>query len=439
MISLIAKFRSITKKEENKELIFHSFLSVIVRIGGAGAAFLMNVVVARYLGAGESGYFFLAVTVTTLLATLGRFGSDVTVLRFVSVHSEAGEWNKVHGIMSIIMRWTILPVSALTILVCIFSKPIAVYFFHKEAFQWPLFYTALSMPFFAAYNVHAMALQARRKVWLSVTNLRILTPAFLMILIIGFSPHDSISTSIYYLIACVVNLLLGYYWWIRTALPANGEKTFDKELLWKSCSALWIIASMQQLVLWSGQFIAGIFNSPEEVAQLAVSRTTASLITFILLAVNNVSAPRFAAMYSQGEMKKLKNYARNTTRLMTLVALPITLGIWLFPTLIMSLFGKGFIGGVWLLRILALGQFVNVITGSVGYLLTMSGHEKELKKIRILNAALAVVLALILNPLLGAIGSALATAIALASSNLMAMRLVKKKLGFNTMSILGFK
>ena len=442
MVGLIKKkIRSLTKIEENKELLVHSLLSVGVRIGGAGAAFLMNVVVARYLGASEAGYFFLATTVTTLLATVCRIGADVTVLRFVSIHSELGEWDKVHGLMRIIMRWTFIPVSIVTIIVCFFSKQIAISCFNKPEFQPALFWTALSMPFFAAYNIHAMALQGRKKVLLSVSNLRVLTPLFLITLIFIFSPHNSKLTSVYYLIACVLNLIIGYYWWLKNVMPATSEKNFDKKKLWQTCWPIWIIAIMNQTLVWGGQFVAGIFNSPAEVAQLAVARTTVSLITFILAAVNNVSAPRFAIMYNQGKMTELKNYARNTTRLMTIIALPITILMWIFPTQIMHLFGKDFsVGNAGLiLGILAIGQFINVATGSVGYLLTMSGHEKQLKNVGIFSAILSIVLAFILNYYFGAVGSALSSAIAMASSNLMAVGLVKKKLGFNTMSILGFK
>ena len=103
----------------------------------------------------------------------------------------------------------------------------------------------------------------------------------------------------------------------------------------------------------------------------------------------------------------------------------------------MSLFGKGFEGGAWYLRVLSLGQFINVITGCVGYLLTMSGHEKDMRNITVINGVLAIVLALILNPIFGAMGSAISTAIAVAVSNLMAVGMVQKRLGFNTLNILG--
>jgi O-antigen/teichoic acid export membrane protein len=142
-------------------------------------------------------------------------------------------------------------------------------------------------------------------------------------------------------------------------------------------------------------------------------------------------------MYHQGKMKELKNYARNTTRLMVAVGLPVAVIVWCFPGYIMSMFGKDFTSGLWLLRVLTLGQFVNVATGSVGYLLVMSGHEKDMRNIAILNGILAIVLALILNPIYGAMGSAISTAVAVATSNIMAVNAVKKRLGFNMLSILG--
>lgn len=439
MPTLISKFQVFKKKEENKELVKDSFVSLLVRIGGAIAAFFVNVVAARYLGAEQAGYFFLAVTVSTLMATVGRVGADQTILRFVSIYGEQKQWNKVHAAVRKIIGWSSFLLIGLTALISIFSKQISVYLFHKPELQWPLFWCTISIPFFATYNVHGMALQGRRKVLLSVTSLKILTPLFLMLLMVAFTPGEGTAASIYYLIACFLNLIIARYWWKKNIPRATAKEDLDSAELWKSCNPLWIVAIMNVVTAWGGQFIAGIFNTPEELAQLAVARNTTTLVSFILTAVNNVSAPRFAIMYHQGKMNQLKNYARNSTLLMTLAALPITLFIWLYPEFILALFGKDFKEGAWLLRILAAGQFVSVISGSVAYLLNMTGHERDMRNIMTINAILSVVLALILNPIYGATGSAVATAIAVASTNLMAVGLVKKRLGFSTISIFGFK
>jgi O-antigen/teichoic acid export membrane protein len=122
---------------------------------------------------------------------------------------------------------------------------------------------------------------------------------------------------------------------------------------------------------------------------------------------------------------------------MTLIALPIVILVCAFPSFIMSAFGKGFTdqAGIWILCILSIGQFINVITGSVQYLLMMSGHERDIRNITIINGIFALLLAIILTPFYGAVGAAVATSVAVASQNLMAVGMVKKRLGFNTLAI----
>ena len=192
---------------------------------------------------------------------------------------------------------------------------------------------------------------------------------------------------------------------------------------------------MSQAVQWSGQLISGAYVPSEEIAMLAVAQRTAVLTSFILMAVNMVVAPKFAALYKQGKTIELQNIAVFATRLMTLFALPVVGFMLLFSEWLMWLFGEEYKAGANLLRILAVGQFINVITGSVGFLLTMSGHERDMRNVVLFSGPLAIVLALVLTPLYGVTGAAVATAISVASQNLLAVAMVKKRLGFNTLAI----
>ena len=175
--------------------------------------------------------------------------------------------------------------------------------------------------------------------------------------------------------------------------------------------------------------------APEQLAILAVARRTAILTSFILMAVNLVVAPKFAALYKQGKTNELESIALQATRLMVLFALPIVGFMLLFPEWLMWLFGEEYKAGANLLRILAVGQFINVMTGSVGFLLSMSGHERDLRNVVFICGPMAIILALILTPLYGVTGAAVATAIALASQNLLAVGMVKRRLGFNTLAV----
>ncbi len=87
-----------------------------------------------------------------------------------------------------------------------------------------------------------------------------------------------------------------------------------------------------------------------------------------------------------------------------------------------------------MLVILALGHFIYVATGPVGYLLLMTGHEKVERNNVFLSAGISILLGLLLIPPYGIVGAAVATVIALVFKNLNSVRLVRKYLSISVWS-----
>ena len=83
--------------------------------------------------------------------------------------------------------------------------------------------------------------------------------------------------------------------------------------------------------------------------------------------------------------------------------------------------------------ILATGQFVNVVTGSVVYLLMMSGNERLMRN----NLLFCLSIGLLINPWLissyGIIGGAIGATFILSIQNIIAVILVYRKLGILTL------
>ncbi|MCP3907287.1 MAG: hypothetical protein GY712_04650 [Oceanicoccus sp.] len=188
-----------------------------------------------------------------------------------------------------------------------------------------------------------------------------------------------------------------------------------------------------QVVQWAPQLMLGAWASAENVAFLAVAQRTAMLTSFVLFAVNAIAAPKFAAMHAKGDSIGLQRMAIWSVRLMLLAAVPALMLMLLAPEWLMSLFGEEFRTASTALMILALGQFVNIATGSVGYLLSMTGHERELRNNAIVSAVVGLVLGTVLIPAYGLLGASIATAVAVASQNLLGVYQVRKHLGFNTL------
>lgn len=413
--------------------MFQTVVSIAVRVLAALATFLFSVVIGRQLGADNAGYYFLAFSIVTVLSAISRAGLDSTVVRFVGAEAPDLQWGRVRSVVNRSLFLAISITVPVAGVVYFFSNFIAVEVFTKPALAGVLKGMAPGIIGLSLFTLLAMGLQGLRKVIASVLTLNVFVNFILILLLIAFSITTPEQAAIGYSGASLAAAFLGYIIYRRSLQPGSGIILWTE--LFQSCFPLWVVVVMTQLTQFSGQFIAGAWVASDEIAQLAVAQRTALLTSFILMAVNLVVAPRFASMYKKGEMNELESLALSSVKLMVLFALPIVLFMVVFPGFILSLFGEGFSEGAVYLQILAIGQFVNVVTGSVGYLLAMSGHEKDFRNTVLISGPIAVGLGFALVPFYGAIGSAIATAVAVATQNLVAVWWVKKRLGFNTLAV----
>lgn len=141
------------------------------------------------------------------------------------------------------------------------------------------------------------------------------------------------------------------------------------------------------------------------------------------------------------EFEVLGLAARRTAMIITILASPIFLVLIFGGHWVMMMFGTGFEGGALVLVILSIGQFVNALTGSVGYLLMMSGNESRLQNLTIWTTLLMLIVAVIFIPYWGAVGAAMAASTALIVGNIWSAIEVKRQLGiapiYNLFNMLG--
>ena len=191
------------------------------------------------------------------------------------------------------------------------------------------------------------------------------------------------------------------------------------------------MAGFMQSVL--SVLIAGKFLGSEELGLFKSAQQIAISVAFVLMVINAIFPPRFATLYHQGSMAELGITARRAALLGLALSSPFLLACLLVPEWILSLMGDGFGPAGNLLRILAVAQFVNVATGSVGFLLNMTGHDRIMRNIALCCSSIGLLGFFVLSPWLGALGASLALAFVLVAQNLVAMVAVWLKLGIWTM------
>jgi len=149
-------------------------------------------------------------------------------------------------------------------------------------------------------------------------------------------------------------------------------------------------------------------------------------IAMPLTSLNAIFSPSIAELHSRGEKEKLEAMFKVVTQWAITFSLPIFCISALFSTTLLEvLSGRDFIAAWPLLVIFGLSGMANAVTGSVGFMLLMTGHQK----VSFINSLVAiivnVVLGLILTPLFGVMGTAISTGLATVIVNLMRLLQVR--------------
>jgi O-antigen/teichoic acid export membrane protein len=301
---------------------------------------------------------------------------------------------------------------------------------------------AFIVPFAAISSIMAEALQGLHCFKSSVYILNISTSLWLIIFLIIFEFFGYSLDAILVCVALGISAFLTVAHGILLLKPwffINDKAQYpNKNTILSSCIPLYVTDVMSFVVLWASQLMAVHWLQSDQLAHIAVAQRTAALTSLLLLAFNTITAPKFALFFSKGLFDDLKMLAQSSTLAITLVAIPVVLIMCFFPEWILSIFGSEFGPASALLPVLAIGQLINAATGSVGYLLTMSGHEKDMRNIAIISGVCAILLPFLLIPKFGALGAVFSTAIAMTVQNVMALFMVKRRLGFWTLSFLSF-
>lgn len=414
-------------------------LSFFFRILGAGAGFVMSLVITRNLSPVESGFFFLGFAVSSVLATLSTLGLNNAFVRFIGSFSWEQNWSVVNGIFIRGLMASFLVSGLVMTLLIIFSPVIGGLIFNKPELSRILLILAFAIPSITIYMITSFAFQGLHRPVFSVLfqniSCQVLVVLGIMSLsLLGVAINIINVASIFTGSAVVTSILALAFWFSREEASAPSDYSQTSALI-ASLRPLWLTMVMTMLVQWGGQLIAGIFAPADEVAFFSVAQRTAMLTSFILIAVNLVAAPRFSAIAKRGNMSELRAISIFCSKIMIIIAIPILITMLIFSERIMGLFGAEYGRAAILLQVLVLGQFINVATGSVGFLLNMTGYETDMRNIVFLSGPLALILSFILVPIYGVLGAAISTSIAVASQNILGVYIVKKRLGFNTLNL----
>lgn len=403
-----------------------------LRFGGASVQFVLTFVVAAVLSQSAAGEFFLGYAVAIVLGSVGALGLHNLLLRDLSrCLSVAVSGYKI----------TARSLQAAGLAAGCASMLLAVVWWGANAAGVDyvrahpvVMYVAPAGLFVALNTVAGHGLQALQKDVGAVTALSLGVPLTTLLFIFAGTPGTATGAALMFVASTAISA--GITVAAVLALSRRGDRS-RADPSWQSIGQLYwkarnfaAISVMQCLIQWGAPIIASSVGSSAEVAELAVASRVSQVVSLVLLSVNMIAAPRVAQLYAQGRMQDLRKLFRRTVFVCLVVGGASAGGVLMWSEDILSIFGAEYQAAAAMLLVLMLGQVINVVTGPVGYVLSMSGNERDMRLAVLAACATLVVGGLILGSVWGVEGVAVAVAASIATQNILATFFVRRRLGF---------
>lgn len=430
---------------KTKSLLRGGASSLAIKIAAAVTSFLVNFALAKLLGVEDAGLYFLGITIVSIATVLSGFGLNPVLTRFIARYSSIKDWVSLNGIFRNSLVIVLFSSTISLLLIYVYRFPLAAHVFDKPGLAPLLSKIVFAIPALALLLVVAHAFQGRHMIkrYLIFQNFGVSLIFLLSISVFYFYKiylNNEMDFTVdaaggLYVAAAVSILFIALFSWTNVPgvkILSGGYS--NRELLVHS-APLYGIATLGLISQFSAQISLGVYAENEDIAIFTISLRTAALLALVLTAVNGVVFPRYAAMFHSGDLKGLRATALLSTRIMIAICLPLFLCILIFAEDILALFGEEFRGGKTTLQVLAISQFFNVATGSVGGLLTMTGHAKYAFCSSVLAAATVAFLCVLLIPKYGTLGAAFAQAIAQSLQMILNTIAVKSTIGFVPLNV----
>lgn len=174
--------------------------------------------------------------------------------------------------------------------------------------------------------------------------------------------------------------------------------------------------------------LGAMIDSKVESGYYEQARKIVNIVILVLTSINAVMYPRISKLYKEGASNEIKNDYMITFRIIVMLMLPITVGLFVIaPDFTLWFFGQGYDGVPVLIRLsclllvfMAVGNFVGV-----QYLSPM-GKQNKMTIIYIISAVINLILNAVLIPYCYSTGAMIASIIAEAFSCFSQVYLFKK-------------
>lgn len=420
---------NILRDKSLSEILRGSSWALGLKVSAMVCGYLSTLIISNYFGPRTVGLFSLSFTVISVITLFSLMGFPTAILRFTSEYKDDYAQHAILKKM-VVLSFTI----SITIIsvVFLYADFISVNLFHDKGMKVFLYIMLIGAPFSISASVMIEYIRGLRQIRVSETLRNSMNMInFVIVLILVFIvKYDNLTPAVANVGAVSLVFLAALFYVLNVMKKQSFKNRTDvsyRQILAISLPML-MTASMFLVMSLSDRLMIGLFKTPYEVGIYAIAIKMSMITSITLVAINSILAPKYAELFWSHKHEELRKIIRFSSKIIFFSSAPVLICFFFFAEQIMSLFGKEFVQGATALVILSAGQFISSASGSVGYLMDMTGHHIAFRNIVVIASIVNLVLNYLLIPKYGYNGAAIATAFSMSLWNLLAVLFVKIKL-----------
>jgi O-antigen/teichoic acid export membrane protein len=411
--------------------------SFLVNTASMAMVYLSQLLLARFMGVDQYGVYVYALSWLNVLLLFSIIGLDVAMLRFIPQYVSRGEWGNCWGIIK--RSYQISLPAALVLLLGAWIVILTNYNHLSEDLRNTLAIGAGALPLWVAIKLTQGVLQAFKRPGMSQLLDGVLLPVLLLSLlglVMGLNiPPSAVTVMTVFAVSCLMVLIFGVVWLRSYVIPPPMKMATanykTREWLMFAVPMLMIVGT-HVIMNNSDVIMVGYIKSPAQAGIYSAAARVAALVSVSLVFVNMVLTPYISEYYYNERRRDLQHLVSVSARIVTLFAVPIFVILTIYGKHILGLFGSEFKDGYYSLLILSAGQLVNALSGSVGYIMILTGKQKQAAYVLGVCATLNIILNFLLIPNYGIEGAALATALILIFWNVTLAIYIKRAINLSS-------
>ena len=178
--------------------------------------------------------------------------------------------------------------------------------------------------------------------------------------------------------------------------------------LFDTAAPLWAIVMVNNLLAHADRWILGAYLTKADVGIYGAAARLVLLVSQPLILINLLVPPYIAELYAKGEKRRLERILRQTAALAGIPAILVLFAFIFFGGPILGTFyPDAYSAGATILAILSIAKVTNVLTGSSGITMAMTGHQHILMRIAVVVSGLSIVVCFFVVRPWGSLGVAI--------------------------------